>query len=511
MHGQDVEKSLAALPIPTPLRQELHSLGDGGLQAGLAQLSSTVGDGAAGGRYQVLRPHARGGLGEVFVALDGELQREVALKEIHAEYADDPNSRGRFLREAEVTGSLEHPGIVPVYGLGASPDGRPYYAMRFVQGQTLKDAIRHLHEERPDRDPEEQARTLRQLLGRFIAVCNAIADAHSRGVLHRDLKPANVMLGKYGETLVVDWGLAKAAGREAAGAGNGVEEPSLRPQLVVGGTTQTGTVLGTPSYMSPEQAAGRVEQLGPASDVYSLGATLYTLLTGWTPVEGDDRAEVLQQVRQGDWQRPRQVKPDVHPALDAVCRKAMALRPEDRYGSALELAADVERWLADEPVAAWPEPWAALARRRLGRHRTLVTSAAAVVAVTLLSTTAAVVLLVAANQRERDAKNEAQDERDEAKRRRAARYAGPFIDVQTRPASPPHAPEVSRTCPSDGLTCPARIAFAASRGPRRTLRSRARRSACRLPSSGCGRGNTACRTCTAGGRQARLRRSSAGA
>jgi Flp pilus assembly protein TadD len=170
--------------------------------------------------------------------------------------------------------------------------------------------------------------------------------------------------------------------------------------------------------MSPEQAAGRVEQLGPASDVYSLGATLYTLLTGRTPVEGGDKAEVLRQVQQGDWQRPRQVKPDVHPALDAVCRKAMARRPEDRYGSALELATDVERWLADEPVAAWPEPWTVRARRWLGRHRTLVTSTVAVVLVTLVGAAAGVLLLAAANERERDAKKVAQDERDEAKRRR---------------------------------------------------------------------------------------------
>jgi serine/threonine-protein kinase len=232
-HGGDAEKSLAALPISTPLRQELHSLGDGDLRASLAQAAVTP-DGAedpyptkaslagsptsSGQRYLILRPHARGGLGEVFVARDGELQREVALKEIHAEQADDPLARWRFVQEAEITGNLEHPGIVPVYGLGQHPDGRPYYAMRFIQGQTLKDAIRRLHEDRPDRDPEEQARTLRQLLGRFVAVCNAVAYAHSRGVLHRDLKPANVLLGKFGETLVVDWGLAKAVGREAPAA-----------------------------------------------------------------------------------------------------------------------------------------------------------------------------------------------------------------------------------------------------------------------------------------------------
>jgi WD40 repeat protein/tRNA A-37 threonylcarbamoyl transferase component Bud32 len=419
-HGGDAEKSLAALPIPTPLRQELHSLGDGDLQASLAQ-AATNPDGAAdpyltrallagtptspGQRYRILRPHARGGLGEVFVARDGELQREVALKEIHAEQADDPMARWRFVQEAEITGNLEHPGIVPVYGLGQYADGRPYYAMRFIQGQTLKDAIRRLHEDRPDRDPEEQARTLRQLLGRFVAVCNAVAYAHSRGVLHRDLKPGNVMLGKFGETLVVDWGLAKAVGRESAGStGDGLDEPSLRPRLVEGAATQQGAALGTPAYMSPEQAGGQVDRLGPASDVYSLGATLYTLLTGRAPVEGGELAEVLRRAQEGDWRPPRQVKPGVPPALDAVCRKAMALWPDQRYGSALELAADMERWLADEPVSAWPEPWAVRARRWLGRHRTFMTSSAAVILVALLGATAGVVLLAAANEREREAK-----------------------------------------------------------------------------------------------------------
>jgi serine/threonine protein kinase len=434
-HGGDPEKSLAALPISTPLRQELHSLADGDLQAGLAQAATTP-DGAAdpyltqapsagtppssGQRFRILRPHARGGLGQVYVAHDEELHRDVALKEILGEHTADAGSRARFVFEAEVTGGLEHPGIVPVYGLGQHADGRPYYAMRFVQGQTLKDAIRLLHDDRPGRGPAERALALRQLLGRFVAVCNAVAYAHSRGVLHRDLKPANIMLGKYGETLVVDWGLAKAVGREQApGGGDGLDEPSLRARPAEGAAaTQMGAAVGTPPYMSPEQAAGRLDQLGPASDVYSLGAMLCTLLTGRVPVEGSDVAEILRRVQEGDWRPPRQVKPDVPPPLDAVCRKAMALQPEDRYGSALELAADVERWLAGEPVAAWPEPWAVRARRWLGRHRTLVSSAVAVVIVGLLGAAAGLVLLSAANERERDARSLAQDERDEAKRRR---------------------------------------------------------------------------------------------
>jgi tRNA A-37 threonylcarbamoyl transferase component Bud32 len=276
-HQDDIEKSLAAIAVPTPLRQELRSLADGDLQASLAnvpsELPSTVAyvpgpDGAV--RYQVLRPHARGGLGEVFVALDQELHREVALKEIDATHADDPHSRGRFVREAEITGGLEHPGVVPVYGLGRHADGRPFYAMRFIRGETLKDAIARFHES-PGHGLGHGDLEFRQLLGRFMAVCNAVAYAHSRGVIHRDLKPSNVMLGHYGETLVVDWGLAKAVGRDPAEDGARPAEPTLVPVLAEGSSaTRTGAALGTPAYMSPEQAAGRLDQLGPASDVYSL-------------------------------------------------------------------------------------------------------------------------------------------------------------------------------------------------------------------------------------------------
>src|SRR5262249_25084566 len=143
---------------------------------------------------------------------DAELNREVALKEIQDRHADDPLSRARFVLEAEITGGLEHPGIVPVYGLGHHQDGRPYYAMRFVKGDSLKEAIARFHEPAPGRDPGERALALRKLLRRFLDVCNAVEYAHSRGVLHRDLKPGNILLGPYGETLVVDWGLAKATG-----------------------------------------------------------------------------------------------------------------------------------------------------------------------------------------------------------------------------------------------------------------------------------------------------------
>src|SRR5262249_16363013 len=202
-------------------------IADADLQASLVHISSAGTDtdpnattpesagppGPAGRRYRILRPHARGGLGQVSVAYDAELDREVALKEIQQPSAHHPSHRSRFLLQAKVTGGLEPPGIVPVYGLGHYPDGRPYYAMRFVKGDNLKDAIARFHQEKGGLPPGERTLRLRQLLGRFLDVCHAIEYAHSRGVLHRDLKPGNILVGKYGETLVVDWGLAKLLDR----------------------------------------------------------------------------------------------------------------------------------------------------------------------------------------------------------------------------------------------------------------------------------------------------------
>src|SRR5262249_51806346 len=236
-------------------------------------------------RFRVLRPHARGGLGEVFVAHDEELHREVALKEIQGRHAADPSRRRRFLLEAEITGRLEPPGIVPVYGLGAYADGRPYSAMRFIKGDSLRHAIERFHRDRESLPAGERTLRLRELLGRFVGVCNAVAYAHSRGIVHRDLKPDNVMLGPFGETLVVDWGLAKPVGRGQPGVGAG--EAALEP-TGAGEPARTvlGEAVGTPAYMSPEQAAGRLDELGPASDGYSLGATLYHLLARRAPRPG---------------------------------------------------------------------------------------------------------------------------------------------------------------------------------------------------------------------------------
>jgi tetratricopeptide (TPR) repeat protein/tRNA A-37 threonylcarbamoyl transferase component Bud32 len=354
-------------------------------------------------RYNPVRFHARGGLGEVLVARDEELQREVALKRIQVPHADDPENRRRFLLEAQITGRLEHPGVVPVYGLVYDGAGRPCYAMRFIEGESLKEAIDRFHAaDGPKRDPGERRLGLRQLLTRFIAVCNTVAYAHSRGVLHRDIKPANIMLGKYGETLVVDWGLAKSLGSEGLGLeGSPGTGPADDNQA-----TQIGAAIGTPAYMSPEQAAGRWDVVGPAADIYSLGATLYTLLTGAAPIPGNTAREVFARIERGDFPPPRQRKKDVPPALEAVCMKAMAHRPEDRYTTALTLAGDLESWLADEPVSTYREPWPQRLTRWTRRHRTLVAAGGVALVLGMLGLFSALYVWESAEQRRRQQADE---------------------------------------------------------------------------------------------------------
>ncbi len=373
-------------------------------------------------RYVKLRDHAEGGLGRVTLALDRTLRREVAMKEIKEHFADLQESRQRFVFEAEITGRLEHPGIVPVYDLRTDAAGRPSYVMRFISGTALDQEIKPLA---AIEDRLTWERRVRDLVTRMVSVCNTIEYAHQRKVLHRDLKPANILLGPFGETLVVDWGLAKQLGADApelvkrpvpvlsaetqptpapvvrpdidaslidthaeSSLHETIETPALpKPaahlkQLDVSNPntpkarshTSAGSVFGTPHYMPPEQAEGDIASLGPAADIYSLGATLYHLVCGQPPfghVRGRSVSELLEEVKLGKVVPPRTVQKRVPKALEAIILKAMQQRPEDRYPSAKALALDLENFLADDPVTAMPESWTRHVSRWLRRHRTL--------------------------------------------------------------------------------------------------------------------------------------------
>jgi eukaryotic-like serine/threonine-protein kinase len=243
----ELRKSVAALDVLAAVERDLEQLADPHLKAGLAQLlamqrmarneaptlapdSKATGalPNASNGRFELLQPYARGGLGEVYLAHDRELNREVAVKRLQECRAGSADSRIRFLVEGEITGRLEHPGIVPVYGMGMLADGRPFYAMRFIKGKTLREAIERLHAAHVASEDKWRI-ALRHLLARFIAVCNAVEYAHSRGVIHRDLKPGNIMLGKYGETLVVDWGWPRRRRRMAISYRTPASRPWCRP------------------------------------------------------------------------------------------------------------------------------------------------------------------------------------------------------------------------------------------------------------------------------------------
>jgi WD40 repeat protein/serine/threonine protein kinase len=320
-----------------------------------------------GDRYELREEVARGGMGVILKVWDKDLRRTLAMKAAFAGVPDetDPISLAqvtRFLEEAQITGQLDHPGIVPVHELGVDEEGRLFFTMRLIRGQTLDEVIRLA---RADKDGWSRARALDVM----VRVCEAMAYAHSKGVIHRDIKPTNVMVGKFGEVYVMDWGLAKVIGRpDLHGTRLNQSVALLRTQVRTDRAedisrtpnspylTLEGTIVGTPPYMPPEQAEGRIDALDPRSDVYSVGALLYTLLTGRMPyVEPDGRAaaaDVIVRLLAGPPDRVDTVDRTAPPELVAICEKAMARRREERYENMVGMAEDIRAYVEGRVVRA---------------------------------------------------------------------------------------------------------------------------------------------------------------
>jgi len=352
-----------AVNLPRQIDGQASSLGEAGQggvtlagQLGVAELLAQPR--ARGERYVVAGEIARGGMGAVLRAVDCDIRREVAVKYMLDQ--SDPKKKARFIEEAQVTGQLEHPNIVPIYDLGMDAQKRLFFSMKIIKGRSLKDVL----------DQPRPEFTLGRLLNVLVNVCNALACAHARGVVHRDLKPANIMLGDFGEVYVMDWGLAKVlhdqrpAELPAAAAATAPPSSSRNSKVATSrepetDLTQEGSVLGTPVYMPPEQAAGTLQAIDQRSDIYSLGAILYEVLTGQPPVsrEGGHLA-ILLRVMNGEIVPPEQRAPQraragrIPAELAAVAMKALAKQPADRYPRMDDFRQDIERFQEGRSVSA---------------------------------------------------------------------------------------------------------------------------------------------------------------
>lgn len=345
------------------------------------------------GHYTVGNTIAHGGMGNILVARDLNLRRSVAMKVILPEKQTSEQYALRFLQEAQLTAQLEHPNIVPVHELGHDEQGRPFYTMKFVKGVTLKQVLDGIREG----DPEVLAVfSLAHLLTIFQKVCDAVAFAHSRGVVHRDLKPENIMLGDYGEVLVMDWGLAKLLRSQESEARMQENDSALSPQSSALDLTLAGQIVGTPHFMSPEQAEGKVEEIDARSDIFALGGILYNILTLQPPVTGSSVVEVVEKIRSGNilppslcsgtnLQRRKHAEVDrvsaavlshysfgaVPESLSAVAMKAMALPKEYRYQTVPELQREIEAFQGGFATSAEQAGAARLLWLLIKRHKAL--------------------------------------------------------------------------------------------------------------------------------------------
>ncbi|QDU60901.1 Serine/threonine-protein kinase PknD [Planctomycetes bacterium Pan216] len=316
--------------------------------------------------YELIREFASGGLGSIWLVREDQIQRDLALKRMRPEVACHPELRRRFLREARITGELDHPNIVTVHVLGHQGN-EPFYTMRLLKGRTLAEVIQD--QPRTRKGIPRKLRDLNRLLSIFRDVCNAVAYAHSQSTIHRDLKPSNVMVGDYGEVSLLDWGLAKRLDEhEHVLPTSSVTEPSSLELTI------SGTIVGSPSHMSPEQASGQIELLGPAVDVYGLGAILYSILTGRDPHQrmgGESAESMISRIRNTPPPPPRKINPAAPPGLEAICLRAMAMRPSDRYPSVTALMEDIDLWLGDEPISVYRESFTKRVARWSVRRRWL--------------------------------------------------------------------------------------------------------------------------------------------
>jgi len=380
------------------------------------------------GRYRLEAELGRGGFGLVWLARDESLARTVALKQMHAHIAEREDTRRRFFGEARVAARLEHPGVVPIYELGDSATG-PFFAMKLVHGETLGDAILSFHELKKKDPPAQVALARARLVEACLAVARTMAYTHARRVIHRDLKPQNVILGAYGETMILDWGIAKSL--------DDIEAPAEVDDDGDWTSTRAGQVIGTPAYMAPEQARGEVHALDQRSDVFALGAMLYETLTGELPfprVNSEDMLAAVASLRPVE-KPPRALDPSVPRALEAICLKALAKDPRDRYADAGELAADLERHRAGAPVSAHRETLVERTTRWAKNHRTLVVTAGIALLLLFVGATVAALMIDEERAQARDAEQLARSAEVAARTsEREARDAGKAAEVARRQA-----------------------------------------------------------------------------